>query len=112
MNSAREIAEGLIQLLDKRGQTQALGEIIELLQDYYNKVNKNNVAIVRTAVSLNESERQLLKDKLKDLFGRSIQLEEHIDETIIGGMYIQVGDTVIDYTLSSNFKKIREQLEK
>jgi F-type H+-transporting ATPase subunit delta len=112
MNSAREIADGLIQLLDKRGQLPLLGEVVEVLQEYYAKINRNNVAVVRTAVNLNESERQVLKEKLKDIFGRSLQLEEHIDESIIGGMYIQVGDTIIDYTLSSNFNKIREQLEK
>jgi F-type H+-transporting ATPase subunit delta len=112
MNSAREIAEGLIQLLEKRGQIDLLGEVVETLHTYHTMVNRNNVAVVRTAVSLNDNERQVLKEKLRDMFGRQLQIEEHIDESILGGMYIQVGDTVIDYTLSSNFKKIREQLEK
>lgn len=112
MNTAHEIAEGLLQLLEKRGQISALPDVISQLNDYQAKQSKNNVAIIRTAVELRESEREIIKKQLSEMFGRHLQIEEHVDESIIGGMYIQVGDTVIDYTVSAQMKQITEQLEK
>jgi F-type H+-transporting ATPase subunit delta len=112
MNTAHEIVEGLIQLLEKRGQTGILPEVIAELTEYQAKQNRLNVAVIRTAVELRESEKDLIKKQLSEMFGRHLQLEEHIDESIIGGMYIQVGDTVIDYTVSAQIKQITEQLEK
>ncbi len=110
MNSAKEIADGIVQLLEKRNQITQLSEIISLLVTYNAKQNKDNVAVIRTSVSLTESERHLLLEQLSTMFGRTLLLEEHVDETIIGGMYIQVGDTVLDYTLNSTVLKIEEQL--
>jgi F-type H+-transporting ATPase subunit delta len=112
MNSAKEIAEGIIQLLEKRGQIAQLSEVISTLTAYQLKQNKNNVAVVRTAVNLTDSERQMLLEQLSSMFGRTLVLEEHVDENIIGGMYIQVGDTVLDYTLNSAVKQVEDQIRK
>lgn len=101
------IADGIIQLLEKRGQLELLGEIITLLSDFKDKKDTRNVAIVKTAVSLNENERDMLKKQLSEIFGRPIAIEEHIDEQIIGGMFIQVGDTVLDYTISSRIDVVK-----
>ena len=112
MNSAHEIAQGLLELLEKRGQIAFLSDIIAQLNDFQNKQSRQNVAIIRTSVELRESEREILKKQLSEMFGRQLQIEEHLDEGIIGGMYIQVGDTVIDYTVSAQLKQITDQLEK
>jgi F-type H+-transporting ATPase subunit delta len=112
MNSAQEIADGIVQLLEKRGQMPLLSEIVERLSAHSASKSKYNTAVIRTSVALNNDERDLLKTQLSDMFGRQLQIEEQLDETIMGGMYIQVGDTVLDYTVSSHLKQIGEQLEK
>lgn len=112
MNSAQEIADGIVQLLDKRNQLALLPQIIEILQSHNAHTSRFNLAVIRTAVSLTSDEREMLKKQLSDMFGRPLQIEEQIDGTIVGGMYIQVGDTVLDYTLSSHLQQINEQIEK
>jgi F-type H+-transporting ATPase subunit delta len=112
MNSAQEIVEGIIQLLEKRGQLNLLPQIAELLQVHISQRSRFNTAIVRTAVALHPDEKAQLQKQLSDMFGRSLQLDEQLDTTIVGGMYIQVGDTVLDYTLSSHLKQVGEQIDK
>ena len=112
MNSAQEIVNGIIQLLEKRGQLHMLSQVIEILQAHNEQTSKYNLAIIRTAVPLSMEERELLKTQLSGMFGRQLQIEEQLDHTIVGGMYIQVGDTVLDYTLSAQLKQIGEHLEK
>lgn len=112
MNTAQEIADGIVQLLEKRGQLAMLPQIIEILSESAASRSRFNVAVVRTAVALNNDEREMLKQQLSEMFGRQLQLDEQLDEGIVGGMYIQVGDTVLDYTLSSHLQQISEQIEK
>jgi F-type H+-transporting ATPase subunit delta len=112
MNSAQEIADGIVQLLEKRGQLAMLPQIIEVLQAHSAGISRYNVAIIRTAVALQNDEREMLKQQLSQMFGRQLQIDEQVDESIVGGMFIQVGDTVLDYTLSSSLKQIGEHLEK
>lgn len=112
MNSAQEITDGIIQLLEKRGQIGLLPEIVQLLEAHSASKSRYNVAVVRTSVPLQNEEREMLKSQLSQMFGRSLNIDEQIDETIVGGMFIQVGDTVLDYTLSSHLKQIGEHLDK
>lgn len=111
MQTAHEIAEGIIELLEKRGMIHSLPQIIDLLSEHQAAQKKFNIAVVRTAVELNTHEKEMIRTQLSELFGRPLQLEEHIDETIIGGMYIQVGDTVLDYTVSNQLQQVQDQLE-
>jgi len=112
MQTAQEIADGILMLLEKRGLTHSLPEVISLLSEHQAAQKKFNIAIIRTAIELNSNERDMIVEELSALFGRQLQIEEHIDETIIGGMYIQVGDTVLDYTVSNNLKQVQDRLEK
>jgi len=112
MNSAKEITDGIIQLLEKRGQIALLPQIVELLEMHSASKSRYNVAIIRTSLPLQQEERDALKNQLSQMFGRTLHVDEQIDESIVGGMFIQVGDTVLDYTLSSHLKQIGEHLDK
>jgi F-type H+-transporting ATPase subunit delta len=111
MQTANEIAEGIIELLEKRGMIHSLPQVISLLSEHQASNMKFNVAIVRTAVEMKSHEKEMIKDQLSEMFGRPLQIEEHIDESVVGGMYIQVGDTVLDYTISTQLKQVQEYLE-
>jgi F-type H+-transporting ATPase subunit delta len=111
MNSAQEIADGILQLLEKRNLMHLLPQIVDILNSHLAQKNRFNTAIVKTAIPLTDTQRAQLQKQLSAMFGRSLRIDEQIDSSIIGGMYIQIGDTVLDYTLQSRLKQIREQLE-
>ncbi|MBY6988563.1 F0F1 ATP synthase subunit delta, partial [Clostridium botulinum] len=43
---------------------------------------------------------------------KKIILEEEIDKSIIGGVYVRVGDDVLDGTLSTRLKDIKKMMLK
>lgn len=65
---------------------------------------------VRTARTLTETSRQLLRTQLQEKLGFEPLLQETVDESLIGGLVIQVGDTVYDSSLRSRLKQLSGRL--
>ena len=57
---------------------------------------------------LKTSEKDNLISKLEKLYKKTIILNEEIDSSIIGGVYVRVGNDVIDGTIKSKFEDMRK----
>ena len=65
--------------------------------------------IVKTTIPLTEDEYKELVDKLEAKYKKRVILEQVIDESILGGIYVRVNNEVIDGTVKSrldNLKKV------
>jgi F-type H+-transporting ATPase subunit delta len=65
---------------------------------------------VRSAVALSESVRKQLQQQLSQRFGFEAILETSDDPELIGGLVIQVGDTVYDASLKTRISQLRDRL--
>jgi F-type H+-transporting ATPase subunit delta len=61
---------------------------------------------VRSPYPLDAAERQLLAGKLRARLGREVRLEVVDDPTLIGGVVIRAGDTVIDLSARGRLSRI------
>ncbi|MGY0374365.1 F0F1 ATP synthase subunit delta [Clostridium sp. JNZ J1-5] len=77
-------------------------------------LEKQNIkeATVKTVIPLNEEERSALIKKLENKYKKNILLKEEIDKNLIGGIYIRVGDDVIDGTIKAKFDEIKKRVIK
>ncbi len=77
-------------------------------------LEKNNMVLVnvKTVIPLLEDERTELIKKLGNKYNKEIILEEEIDKSILGGVYVRVGDDVLDGTLSTRLKDIKKMMLK
>jgi len=72
---------------------------------------KNTVeATVLTAVPLDEALRAALEEKLKQRFSKKVILENKIDETILGGAVVYVGDQIIDGSIRNQLSQMKTQM--
>jgi F-type H+-transporting ATPase subunit delta len=67
-------------------------------------------ARVTTAVPLTEDEYKRLAAALEKRTGGSVVLEPRTDPAVIGGVSVQLGDQVVDDTVSTRLAEIREAL--
>lgn len=67
-------------------------------------------ALVVTAIPLSKTQSHQISEVLKEKFGREVKLENRVDKSVIAGMYIRVGDQIIDSTLRLKLDKLRERL--
>lgn len=67
-------------------------------------------AKVTTAAALPASELDAIKAALTRRFGREVEVETAIDESLIGGALIDAGDVVIDGTLKGKLGRLQAAL--
>lgn len=64
--------------------------------------------LVKSVVPLTEDQYKRLLAKLESKFGTKIILEQEIDKSIIAGLYIIVGNEIIDATVVSQYKEMKD----
>ncbi|MDQ1486129.1 MAG: F-type H+-transporting ATPase subunit delta [Actinomycetota bacterium] len=69
------------------------------------------VARVTTAIPLTDDERERLATALAGLYGHDVHLHAEVDEDVIGGVVVQVGDEVLDGSVAGRLDRARQQLE-
>ncbi len=80
-------------------------------RDLYDAKKRQQKVFVKTAVSLSDQQRRKLKEALKNRLNKNILLEELHDKTILGGMYIKIGDTILDGTLELKLNRLKEKIK-
>jgi F-type H+-transporting ATPase subunit delta len=65
---------------------------------------------VASAVSLSPAQLQAVGDGLAKRFGRPVDLSPLVDPALLGGLRLQVGDTVYDGTLASRLEKLGRRM--
>ena len=68
------------------------------------------VATVTSAVELADEERNRLAEALKRHYGRSLHVNVVVDPRIMGGLAVQVGDDLIDGTVSGRLEEARRRI--
>ncbi|AEB76931.1 F0F1 ATP synthase subunit delta [Clostridium botulinum] len=70
------------------------------------------VAHIKSVVPLSEEQKNILIEKLSKKYQKNIMLKEQLDKSLIGGLYVRIGDDVIDGTIKGKFEEIRKRVSK
>ena len=68
-------------------------------------------ATITSAKVLDEKELKYIKDKLKDKFSSEFNINTIVDETLIGGLKIQVGSQMIDSSIKNQLQTLKEKMK-
>ena len=96
-----------IQILTRKKREALLPLIAENFINLYKKSKNIAVAKVTTANPLDDQLRKQIIDFMKEGNKESIELNEEIDEAILGGAIIKMGDKQIDGSLMRNLKNLK-----
>ena len=77
-------------------------------------LERNNTLLVEviTVIPLENTEKENLRAKLFKMYDKTIIFHEKLDKKIIGGVYIRVGDDVIDGTIKSKLEEMKKLMFK
>jgi F-type H+-transporting ATPase subunit delta len=101
------IINTILLLLEKnkaRGIPLLLSHFTQLFMEAKGYV----IAEVKTARRLSEAEEKILIEKIEEWTGKEVFLRREVDESLIGGIIIKIGDFLID---NSVFKKLKNLAE-
>ncbi len=99
----------LLIVVDKRRQGH-LAEMIDAFVAGYHDRMGELVVHVETAVPLEGNQRVKLAQALKQKYDKEIILEEKVDDRILGGLVLRVGDSRIDGSLRTRLESIGARL--
>jgi len=77
----------------------------------FNAMNNIQHAKVTTAIPLDAELETIIMAKVKELTGNDAILENVIDESIIGGFVLRVGDLQYDASVARNLDRLKRQLK-
>lgn len=100
--------EGLVDALAGNGDMHLLPDVVKEVL----KITREEIVIARvtTAKPLTAEQEKSLQERLQDKFNKRVKLKTTEDPELLGGLKVQVGDTVIDSTLRGRLDRLRDQL--
>lgn len=114
----RAIAPHASELLANFLRVLGRHERLNLLQQIYTQINKlrdeeagKKAVVVKSAFELSDSILDSIRQRLNDSLGFIPVLQTSIDQTVLGGLVIQVDDTVYDGSLRTRLKQLRGRLD-
>jgi F-type H+-transporting ATPase subunit delta len=92
------------------GRAHELPAIVDRFVELAAAERQHEVAEVRSAVPLDEGQRQRLAEALSKATGKRVEVKVIVDETVLGGIIARVGDTVIDGTIRHRLEQLKETI--
>jgi F-type H+-transporting ATPase subunit delta len=96
-------------LADARQLTR-LKEIAEVFFERASRMRKQASGELVSAVPLNRETLIRIEQETGNLLGKKVSLRPRVDPEILGGLYVRVGDFVIDGTVDRQLDTLRQTL--
>ena len=100
----------LVSFVVGSGRAASLPDIVEQLVSLAAAERRKAVAEVVTALPLDDDRQERLAEALSKVTGRDVELRVIVDPSVIGGVTARVGDQVIDGTVRTQIRRMREQM--
>lgn len=102
-----EAIVSLLCVLVDKGRILYLEEKIRQMEIIYLERHDILEATVTSVIPLTDQEFSKLHEKLEKKYGKKVILSKKIDESILGGLFVRVGNEVIDGTVAGKYKEIK-----
>lgn len=101
----------LLMVVDKRREGY-LGVIVDEYKTMADEFRNITKADLISAKEIPTDEVEVLAGKLSASTGKVVQLRQVVDESLIGGVKLRIGDRIIDATVAKKLEMLKDQLKK
>lgn len=105
------IEEGLLSfllILIEKDRILYINEKLNEMEKIHLERNNTMKATVTTVIPMLDEEKKVLKEKLEKQYNKRIIMENIVDDIILGGVHVKVGNDVIDGTVKSKLVEMRD----
>ena len=102
--------QGILDMLVDNKRANILGNVANSFVTLYNEQQGLQAATVTTAVAITPDLEAKVLAKVTELTGsKDVKLENIVDESIIGGFILRVGDTQYNASIASQLSKLKRE---
>ena len=110
ISKMNEQTSNLINLLIANKRLSILYDIAHGFNDIYNRENNIERATVITATPISDKIKTQVLKKLQELSNKSVEIENIIDETILGGFILRYENKEYNASFSQRLSKLKSEL--
>lgn len=103
---------GLLSFIVGQGRARQLPQILEQVSRLAAEARDSVIAEVRTAIPLQEGQREALAAALSKATGKKVEVKALVDPDVMGGVVAKIGDTVIDGTIRHKLEQLKDQVRR
>jgi ATP synthase F1 delta subunit len=101
-----------LQLLIEKHRMPAIFRIRARFDALWEEENRMLPVQITSAVELDKSTVKDLGDRISEQTGRTVELSSSVEPDILGGIVVQVGNSVLDASIRNRLEQLRKQVAK
>jgi F-type H+-transporting ATPase subunit delta len=98
-----------LEIVTKKHREAVLESMPKEFENQYNLKMNIQRATITTAVPLDAAQREEFNRLVAARTGKTIQLDEKIDPSLIGGFVLTIGDKQVDDSIKSSLQRLRNK---
>lgn len=106
---SHSISEGLVSILVDNKRVSLLAMVAEKFVILNEQLKGQDIAVVTTAVPLTAALEKQILEKVKNITGNKVTIENNIDESIVGGFVLRVGDLQFDASVANKLNSLKRE---
>jgi len=99
-----------VLLLLENGRFELLPDILDYVPELWNEFNGIATFEVSSVISLTETQKKRLEEKLSQLEGRSVSLKFKEDPLLVGGLSVRRGNIIYDASIKGHLERLKEKI--
>ena len=99
----------LISTLSTNNRISILQHVASKYNQLFDESKGIEIATVTTAVELSEDLKKKVLAKAKALTGKDVEVQNIIDESILGGFILRIGDTQYNASVANQLNKLKQE---
>jgi ATP synthase F1 delta subunit len=110
VSGADELVVNFLDLLNEKHRMPVIFRIRRAFEEMWAKENKRLDVNVTSAVALDEGVAERLGEEIEKQTGHKVRLTSDVDEDILGGLVLRVGNMVLDASIRNRLEKLRKSV--
>lgn len=105
-----KLSISFFEIITRKNRAIYLKAIAEAVISQYNEIKNIAKASVKSAVALDAKTNEEIRSFIAKSTGKNIELESTVDERLIGGLVVMIGDKLYDGSISGSLNKAKKEL--
>ncbi len=101
-----------IQLLVQKDRLSLFSGVVSAYEKTIDEANGVTRGAVKSTAALSSTERTAIEEKVSNALNKKVIFTYETDETIIGGLVVEVGGFRFDDTLTGHLRRLKEELKR
>jgi len=106
-----ELMKLLVAMIVRKGREKYIPNVAESFNQMYDHAKGIGRGTIISAVALSDDQVKEIQRTLESTTGKSFELNEEVDPSLIGGFVLKVGDTLFDGSIGAALRRAKQSLK-